>query len=185
MSIAVIDVGSGSVRMLLEGKKTTIMTKLGEGLNASGRLGEEPVKRTVDVIKKFAEEARTVGAQINVFATEAVRAAENSADFIDNKADDVFYYGQGKAYAYYLLFNALGRDYKEIIVKKDAYGIWTSMLKALEDASKINPSVIRNGRLDSFGAPNHLAALGFYILKAQTLMNRINDKINISSPNKE
>ena len=110
---------------------------------------------------------------------------ENSADFIDNKADDVFYYGQGKAYAYYLLFNALGRDYKEIIVKKDAYGIWTSMLKALEDASKINPSVIRNGRLDSFGAPNHLAALGFYILKAQTLMNRINDKINISSPNKE
>lgn len=88
MSIAVIDVGSGSVRMLLEGKKTTIMTKLGEGLNASGRLGEEPVKRTVDVIKKFAEEARAVGAQINVFATEAVRAAENSADFIKTVRDE-------------------------------------------------------------------------------------------------
>ena len=43
---------------------------------------------------------------------------------IDTKADDVFYYGQGKAYAYYLLFKALGHDYKNIIVKKDAYGIW-------------------------------------------------------------
>lgn len=82
MSIAVIDVGSGSVRMLLGGKKTTIMTKLGEGLNASGRLGEEPVRRTVSVIKNFVSEAKEAGAEIYVFATEAVRAAENSADFI-------------------------------------------------------------------------------------------------------
>ena len=110
---------------------------------------------------------------------------ENSADLIDTKADDVFYYGQGKAYAYYLLFKALGHDYKNIIVKKDAYGIWTSMLKALENAAQINPAVVRNGKLDSLGVPNHLAALGFYVLKAQTLMNRIVDKINTPAPNKE
>jgi hypothetical protein len=110
---------------------------------------------------------------------------ENSADLIDTKADDVFYYGQGKAYAYYLLFKALGHDYKNIIVKKDAYGIWTSMLKALENAAQITPAVVRNGKLDSLGAPNHLAALGFYVLKAQTLMNRIVDKINTPAPNKE
>ena len=110
---------------------------------------------------------------------------ENSADLIDTKADDVFFYGQGMGYAYYLLFKALGHDYKNIIVKKDAYGIWTSMLKALENAAQINPAVVRNGKLDSLGAPNHLAALGFYVLKAQTLMSRIADKINTPAPNKE
>lgn len=82
MSIAVIDVGSGSVRMLLDGKKITIMTKLGEGLNASGRLGAEPVRRTIKTIKKFVEEASAAKAEVFAFATEAVRAAENCADFI-------------------------------------------------------------------------------------------------------
>lgn len=59
------------------------------------------------------------------------------------------------------------------------------MLKALENAAQINPAVVRNGKLDSLGAPNHLAALGFYVLKAQTLMSRIVDKINTPAPNKE
>lgn len=110
---------------------------------------------------------------------------ENSADLLDSQADDVFYYEQGKAYAYYLLFKALGHDYKNIIVKQDTYGTWTSMLKALENAAQINPAVVRNGKLDSFGAPNHLAALGFYVLKAQTQMSRIIDKLNTPAPNKE
>lgn len=103
---------------------------------------------------------------------------ENSHDLIDTKADDVFYYAQGKVYAYYLLFKALGQDYKDIIVKHNAYANWTAMLKALEQASQIDPSIVRNGELDSFSAPNHLAALGFYVLKAETFMNKINNKIS-------
>lgn len=103
---------------------------------------------------------------------------ENSSSLIDNKSDDIFYYNLGKTYAYYLLFKALGSDYKDTLVSTNQYGTWTVMLKALENGAKISPSIVRNGELDSFSAPNHLAGLGFYMLKAQTLMQKIEDKIN-------
>lgn len=110
---------------------------------------------------------------------------ENSNDLIDTKADNIFYHSQGKAYAYYLLFKALGQDYKDIIVQHNAYADWTSMLKALEQASQINPSIVRNGEADSLSAPNHLASLGFYILKAQIFMTKINNKISQAPKIKE
>ncbi len=82
MKAAIIDIGSGSVRLLLGGKKTTIMTKLGEGLNSSGRLSEAAMTRTIEVIKSFAEQARSKRAKVYAFATEAVRAAENRGEFL-------------------------------------------------------------------------------------------------------
>ena len=110
---------------------------------------------------------------------------EDSSDYIDTQADNTFYYCQGKVYAYYLLFKALGQDYKDIIVKHNAYADWTSMLKALEQASQIAPGIIRNGEPDSLSAPNHLATLGFYTLKAQTIMNKINLKLSQAPKSKE
>lgn len=110
---------------------------------------------------------------------------ENSQDIIDNNADNIFYYSQGKIYAYYLLFKALGQDYKDIIVKHNAYADWTSMLKAMEQASQIDPSIVRNGEPDSLTAPNHLSSLGFYILKAQTFINKINSKLSQAPQTKE
>ena len=82
MGVAVIDIGSGSVRMLMDGKKLTVMTKLGEGLNAAGRLSEEAMARTIPVIGGFVGEAERSGHTVYVFATEAVRAAENRAEFL-------------------------------------------------------------------------------------------------------
>ena len=81
MGVAVIDIGSGSVRMLMDGKKQTVMTKLGEGLNAAGRLSEEAMARTIPVIGGFVGEAERSGHTVYVFATEAVRAAENRRGF--------------------------------------------------------------------------------------------------------
>ena len=52
MGVAVIDIGSGSVRMLMDGKKQTVMTKLGEGLNAAGRLSEEAMATWDKVVIK-------------------------------------------------------------------------------------------------------------------------------------
>lgn len=95
---------------------------------------------------------------------------EESSSWLDTKADDIFYYQQGKAYAYYLLFKALGSDYKDIIVAADQYRNWISLLKALEEASSIQPMVIRNGELNSLTAPNHLSYLNMYIIKARNLL---------------
>lgn len=82
MAAAVIDIGSGSVRMLLGGRKRTVMTKLGEGLCSTGRLCGAAIKRTVAALKRFVDEARRSASDIYVFATEAVRAAENRAEFL-------------------------------------------------------------------------------------------------------
>lgn len=80
---AAIDVGSNSVRMLFQGKKTVEITALSEGLMTSGRLKREAAERTADAIFHMKREAEQNGAEaVFVFATEAVRAAENRSDFI-------------------------------------------------------------------------------------------------------
>ena len=104
---------------------------------------------------------------------------EESSAWIDTKADNVFYYAQGTTYAYYLLFKALGNDYKEIIVQHEQYQNWTILLKALEDASMIQPLTIRNGDLNSLTAPNHLSYLNMYIIKACTILNKISQNITV------
>ena len=103
---------------------------------------------------------------------------EHSTDFYDGKADDVFYYEQGKLYAYYLLLKALGTDYKETILQHNIYQPWTSLLKTLENASLLSPTIVRNGELDSLTAPNHLASLGYFNHKAIALLQNMQAMLN-------
>ena len=91
---------------------------------------------------------------------------EHSSDFYDNKADEIFYFEQGKLYSYYLLLKALGVDYKEIILQHNIYQPWTVLLNTLKNASALDPVMVRNGELDSLTAPNHLASLGYFNYKA-------------------
>lgn len=115
---------------------------------------------------------------VNKDLQKSVAALENqireySSNWIDSKEDDVFYYNQGKIYAYYLLLSALGQDYKDIIVNNDLYQDWTHTIKALENGSGINPLVVRNGGFNSITCPNHLNYLAFYALKSKNVNGRI------------
>jgi exopolyphosphatase/guanosine-5'-triphosphate,3'-diphosphate pyrophosphatase len=86
---AVIDVGTNSVKFHVGDRATdgswrtvvdrAVVTRLGEGQQASGHLGAEPIARTVDAIVEMAEEARRhrVGA-IAAVGTAGLRAAPNS-----------------------------------------------------------------------------------------------------------
>lgn len=94
---------------------------------------------------------------------------EESTSWTDFKADNVFYYNQGKAYAYYLLLKALGNDYKDVLVNKNAYILWTRSLKALEDGTVLDSVYIRNAELNSLAAPNHLQYLAYYLVKAKDI----------------
>lgn len=106
---------------------------------------------------------------------------EEKNSYIDTKSDDVFYYNQGKLYAYYLLLNAVGQDYRDIIVSQNLYTTWTTITKALADASNLNPLIIRNSNLDSLMSPNHLNSLGFYGLKADLNIQKAIRKLEIAS----
>jgi exopolyphosphatase/guanosine-5'-triphosphate,3'-diphosphate pyrophosphatase len=91
---AVIDVGTNSVKFHVserraDGELRTIVdradiTRLGEGLDESGRLAAEPIRRTVLAIDAMVEEAHRDGVvAVAAVGTAALRAAPNGADLLD------------------------------------------------------------------------------------------------------
>ena len=82
--IAVIDIGSNSVRLMTkdsETKKIVRMTQLGKGLHQTGMLGEEQIATSIDALREFLEIAK--GYKLYCFATEAVRSAKNGKEFCE------------------------------------------------------------------------------------------------------
>jgi len=89
---AVIDVGTNTVKLLVadvdRGSVTPVVakdatTRLGEGLIKTGRLSAAAIARTVKMIARYEEEARTHGAvDVVGLATSAGRSASNADDFL-------------------------------------------------------------------------------------------------------
>lgn len=89
--VAVIDVGTNSVRLLLadvrsDGTVKTLsrvgsVTRLGEGAGASGMIAPLPEARTTDTARGYAVAARDEGAEtVLVTGTSALRTATNGPD---------------------------------------------------------------------------------------------------------
>jgi exopolyphosphatase/guanosine-5'-triphosphate,3'-diphosphate pyrophosphatase len=59
------------------------MAKLGEGLNTTGRLGEEPMHRTIETLRLFKEIVNTEGLdRVLPIATSPIREAKNGMEFV-------------------------------------------------------------------------------------------------------
>jgi hypothetical protein len=99
--------------------------------------------------------------------------AENAGAFFDRKADDLFYGVKGQTYAYYLVLRELGRDFEKLIGERELSVAWAQMLNSLEEAATLAPFVVVNGQPDSNLQPSHLAAQGFYVLRARTQLREI------------
>jgi exopolyphosphatase/guanosine-5'-triphosphate,3'-diphosphate pyrophosphatase len=94
MRLAAIDLGSNTVHLLVADagpggapfrvvESDQRVTRLGEGLAASGRLGVVPAERTARVVVEYVARARAAGAErIGIVATSAVREAANQAEFV-------------------------------------------------------------------------------------------------------
>jgi exopolyphosphatase/guanosine-5'-triphosphate,3'-diphosphate pyrophosphatase len=91
---AVIDVGTNSVKFYVadrrdDGSWSTIVersevTRLGEGLDKSGRLGRQPIERSVDAVVAMVEEATRLGVDdIAAVGTAGLRIAPNRDAFLD------------------------------------------------------------------------------------------------------
>jgi exopolyphosphatase/guanosine-5'-triphosphate,3'-diphosphate pyrophosphatase len=89
--LASIDVGTNTVRLLIVETKgapwtvveqTQSVTRLGEGLADTGRLGQAPMARTAAVVADYVSRAGKAGAtEIHIIATSAVREAANGGEF--------------------------------------------------------------------------------------------------------
>jgi exopolyphosphatase/guanosine-5'-triphosphate,3'-diphosphate pyrophosphatase len=92
---AVIDVGTNSVKLDIgerggAGRWRTVLdraeiTRLGEGLDATGQIAAEAAERTANAIANMADEARRNGVRaIVAVGTAGLRLAGNSADVVDD-----------------------------------------------------------------------------------------------------
>lgn len=87
MKLAVIDIGSNSVRLMIWADGTSLYkrvntTRLGEGIAQSGTLGADAMRRTAAAVADFCAQARAEKAEsIYAFATAAVRSAKNGGEF--------------------------------------------------------------------------------------------------------
>ena len=93
-SVAVIDIGSNSLRLVLYDAprraahtllNEKVMCGLGRGLERTGKLNAEGVELATENLQRFVALARAAGAaRIDVLATAAVRDAEDGADFVND-----------------------------------------------------------------------------------------------------
>ncbi|HEV7212425.1 MAG TPA: Ppx/GppA phosphatase family protein [Blastococcus sp.] len=90
--VAAIDCGTNSIRLLVADVPATDrhtdllrrmeVVRLGQGVDATGRLAPEAIERTRVVLAEYAAAARELGAaEVRMVATSATRDAANRADF--------------------------------------------------------------------------------------------------------
>jgi exopolyphosphatase/guanosine-5'-triphosphate,3'-diphosphate pyrophosphatase len=92
--VAAIDQGTNSIRLLVvepasqrggdptELARDMVITRLGQGVDRTGRIDPEALRRTIEVLARFSRRARALHAdRIWVAATSAVRDAENREEF--------------------------------------------------------------------------------------------------------
>jgi exopolyphosphatase/guanosine-5'-triphosphate,3'-diphosphate pyrophosphatase len=91
MRVAVIDIGTNSTRLLVaevrggaveEVDRRTVVTRLGEGVEATGRLSDAAVGRVTDTLAAYRAAIDEHGAErVVAVATSAMRDAANGPDF--------------------------------------------------------------------------------------------------------
>jgi hypothetical protein len=118
-------------------------------------------------LDRFAADIGSVSAIIDQ------RIHDHAGDFVDFQADNVFYNAKGKLYAYALLFRELGVDFAKVIAERDLEDAWKQTEQSLMQAGTLSPLIVINGQPDGLFMPNHLAAEGFYLMRARTQLREI------------
>lgn len=90
--IAAIDIGTNSILLtIVQFEREAIhaltersrITRLGEGLHTTGRLAEEPMRRSLDALREYLQECNEMGVQtVLAVGTEVLRTATNARLFL-------------------------------------------------------------------------------------------------------
>lgn len=140
-------------------------------------------QRIVDGEARFEARADNLQTLIDRFTSDIGSASaaisrhiENQAtNWLDFQADDLFYANKGRLYAYYLLMRGMQEDFGDVIQERGLRNAWRLTMKSLEEAATLQPWVVTNGSPDSQLRPSHLAAQGFYLLRARTQLKEISN----------
>ncbi|MCY4394694.1 MAG: DUF2333 family protein [Rhodospirillaceae bacterium] len=105
----------------------------------------------------------------------ADRVEQFGGIFFDTRSDNLFYRTKGRVYGYYMILRELGADFAGILAEKQARKVWANMMESLRRAAELQPLIVRNGAPDGMVQPNHLAAQGFFLLRARTQLKEVSD----------
>ncbi len=92
-TVAAVDIGTNSVKMTVARRGAegtldilfdgTTITRLGKGVDGSGRIADDAAERTLSALADFGERARSLGAQtVAAVGTSALRDATNGAQIV-------------------------------------------------------------------------------------------------------
>ena len=100
---------------------------------------------------------------------------EQAGNLFDTRVDDIFYFNKGRLYANYLLMRELGADFESVTREKGLTNAWNGTVETFRIAAELDPWIVWNGYPDGLLIPNHLAAQGFYLLRARTQLREISN----------
>lgn len=132
--------------------------------------GEAKFERRADNLQATLER---IGADLGSQSAGIDHAIAGSGWLIDFEADDVFYLTKGRLYGYYQLLAAFRVDFRRIIDERELGPAWEQMLASMRHAAQMDPLFVVNGAPDGQMLPSHLAAQGFYLLRARTQLKEI------------
>ena len=137
---------------------------------AAGQATFEP--RSDNLISTMDRIGKDLGAASNAIDQQI---DQHAGDWFDLHADDVFYYNKGLLYANALLLRDLGVDFKSVLDERGAGKIWQRMVDSMVEGATLQPLIVINGTPNAMLEPNHLAAQGFYLLRARTQLEELTD----------
>lgn len=137
-------------------------TRLSEG-NA---VFEERADNMIETLDRMASDLGSSSATIALFV-------EKRSGLSFKSAADLYYHTKGRLYGDYMLLRELKSDFADVIKEKQLETAWGQMLDSLKAGMALDNFLIINAMPDSQFFPNHLAAQGFYVMRARTQMREI------------
>lgn len=155
---------ASSTKQFKEGVDSLI--RYNERLKAGHAVYERRADNLLETLNRIASDLGSASAAIDT------RIDDGSTLGLGRNAE-LFYNTKGRLYANYLLLKALEVDFANVIQEKQLQTTWTLMLDSLKDGMELNNFLILNADPDSQFFPNHLAAQGFYLMRARTQMREV------------
>lgn len=142
-----------------------------ENYNRRLASGQAVLDRRADNLINFLDRIAADLGSTSAILAEHVEGSHSG--WFDTRADDIFYNSKGRLYGYYKILEGVGQDFQNVLVERNAQPLWDEMLASLRVAAGMSPLIVSNGAPDALIFPNHLAAQGFYLLRARTQIREL------------
>lgn len=139
-----------------------------ERIGQGAAVFERRADNLLEALERFAADLGSSSAAVDDFV-------HSRSIFAVGDGAALYYETKGKLYAYYVLMRALEKDFANVIAEKQLQATWNQTLATLQQGMRLEVFVVVNAAPDSQVLPSHLAAQGFYLLRARTQMREISD----------